>query len=327
MAVIKFKDAAGNWQTLPSAGPAGKSAYELAVSQGYTGTLEEWLATLHGGNDNLLINGYFRAPVNQRRTPSGSAYSTVGGHVIDRWVLNYGTVTPTIGTGLTLAPGTRIGQLIERQHKGLLGRQCTASLLLANDSIKTTQITFPSVLELASSHVYATVPDVGEVGVGFAYRATAADIAGENAHYIPYFNVTAADKTVTIAAVKLELGTASTLAQDPPVDYGAELMRCLRYALAYDTIERVRACVCSTNYIDFHVATPVPLRIVPSIEQNTMKIIPLNGGTAVDGFAFSILGRTASYLRVRATKTAHGLTDAVLELASVGTRTVFTADL
>ena len=52
MAVIKFKDANGNWQVLPSVGPRGQdgvngaSAYELAVAQGYTGTLEEWLAEI-----------------------------------------------------------------------------------------------------------------------------------------------------------------------------------------------------------------------------------------------------------------------------------------
>jgi len=55
MAVIKYKDADGNWQTLPSVGPRGPagqdgangaSAYELAVEQGYTGTLAEWLAEM-----------------------------------------------------------------------------------------------------------------------------------------------------------------------------------------------------------------------------------------------------------------------------------------
>ena len=304
MAVIKFKDAAGNWQTLPSAGPAGKSAYELAVSQGYTGTLDEWLATLHGGNDNLLINGYFRAPVNQRGITNNW---TVGQYGLDRWLLVNGTCIVSSG-GITLN-----GALAQRMETlgatwPLNGRVMTVSIMLADGTIQSGQI--------VPSGTGAVAAQLGDVVVGMHNEAQSWKVLTLNPN-----------GAANIAAVKLELGTVSTLAQDPPVDYGAELLRCLRYALAYDTIERVRACVCSANYIDFHVATPVPLRIVPSIEQNTMKIIPLNGGTAVDGFAFSILGRTASYLRVRATKTAHGLTDAVLELASVGTRTVFTADL
>ena len=51
MAVMMYKDADGNWQVLPSVGPAGKSAYELAVSQGYTGTLHEWLAEMLRATD------------------------------------------------------------------------------------------------------------------------------------------------------------------------------------------------------------------------------------------------------------------------------------
>ena len=35
-------------------GEAGKSAYELAVENGYEGTLEEWLDSLYGGHDKLL---------------------------------------------------------------------------------------------------------------------------------------------------------------------------------------------------------------------------------------------------------------------------------
>ena len=55
MDVIKFKGTDGQWHTLPSVGPRGPagqdgangaSAYELAVAQGYTGTLAEWLAEI-----------------------------------------------------------------------------------------------------------------------------------------------------------------------------------------------------------------------------------------------------------------------------------------
>ena len=44
-------------------GPAGRSAYELAVENGYRGTLEEWLASLNGNNGRsayelAVENGY-----------------------------------------------------------------------------------------------------------------------------------------------------------------------------------------------------------------------------------------------------------------------------
>lgn len=36
-----------------AAGPNGKSAYELAVDNGFTGTLQEWLASLQGGERSI----------------------------------------------------------------------------------------------------------------------------------------------------------------------------------------------------------------------------------------------------------------------------------
>jgi hypothetical protein len=39
----------------------------------------------------------------------------------------------------------------------------------------------------------------------------------------------AGSTTVTIQAVKLEIGTVSTLAYDPPVNYGLELIKCSRH--------------------------------------------------------------------------------------------------
>tara|TARA_R110000787_G_scaffold3148_4_gene12618 strand:- start:14265 stop:14510 length:246 start_codon:yes stop_codon:yes gene_type:complete len=43
------------------AGPEGPSAYEVAVSQGFTGTEAEWLATLVGppGQITVIDGGFF----------------------------------------------------------------------------------------------------------------------------------------------------------------------------------------------------------------------------------------------------------------------------
>ena len=43
-----LEDSRGDW--VVAQGPAGRSAYELAVENGYRGTLEEWLASLSGNN-------------------------------------------------------------------------------------------------------------------------------------------------------------------------------------------------------------------------------------------------------------------------------------
>ena len=49
---VEIKDGAAGL-----AGANGKSAYELAVEKGYTGTLDEWLASLKGANGTNGING------------------------------------------------------------------------------------------------------------------------------------------------------------------------------------------------------------------------------------------------------------------------------
>ena len=246
---------------------------------------------------NLLDNSYFAYPVNQR---GGSTYTGSWIYSLDRWLISGVTGQMTLektATGVTLS--TANGEKLYFAQRIAL-----------------------AMYDAAKTYTQCYMDGGGQVHIIGPYVQV--DTGGGFAQFAYYVD---SGTTMRWAAVYEGAYTLDTLPPYTPKGYVTELMRCLRYALAYDTIERVRACVCSTNYIDFHVATPVPLRIVPSIEQNAMKIIPLNGGTAVDGFAFSILGRTASYLRVRATKTAHGLTDAVLELASVGTRTVFTADL
>jgi len=76
----------------------------------------------------------------------------------------------------------------------------------------------------------------------------------------------AADETIEIGAVKLELGDKSTLANDPPADYGEQLALCQRY---YQTISHDPV---GTGYISgagttayITVPTPVTMRTTPTL--------------------------------------------------------------
>jgi hypothetical protein len=51
-------------RVLPSAGPAGKSAYEIAVANGFVGTEVEWLATLPGQDGDAGLSAYQVAVLN-----------------------------------------------------------------------------------------------------------------------------------------------------------------------------------------------------------------------------------------------------------------------
>jgi hypothetical protein len=51
------KDVALGQGAIQIPGPTGKSAYQLAVQQGFTGTLIEWLESLQGITPHIGANG------------------------------------------------------------------------------------------------------------------------------------------------------------------------------------------------------------------------------------------------------------------------------
>lgn len=71
-------------------GPAGKSAYQLAVQEGFTGTLEEWLLSLHGGDgaDGADgTNGADGKSVELQKTETAIQWRQEGGAFADLFTL------------------------------------------------------------------------------------------------------------------------------------------------------------------------------------------------------------------------------------------------
>lgn len=120
---------------------------------------------------------------------------------------------------------------------------------------------------------------------------------------------------VTVKAVKLELGSISTLAYDTqPTPAEQELNRqaCMRYLYHLQRWSIYPAVQYGVDYIDFSIPLPVVMRITPTIVGS--------GITARDASFAEITGyilamasnyNDVSYLRLRANKTAHGFTSGV----------------
>ncbi len=128
----------------------------------------------------------------------------------------------------------------------------------------------------------------------------------------------------TVQAVKLELGNTSTLVEDAPPDFGAELAQCQRYCLVMaGGAPLFRASAMSSANCYFSVPTPQPLRAAPSV--TGAVVVNTLGGAAVPGepFVLSYSTNTAG-LWVTAVKAGHGMTDAALRVPA---GTVFSADL
>lgn len=120
---------------------------------------------------------------------------------------------------------------------------------------------------------------------------------------------------VTIADQKMEEGPVQTLGwidDDGNVhlfetpDYGEELAQCQQYQLALRQYFISPAVHFSADYIDFSVPTPIEMRTVPAIEADGISIISDGKGNQT-GFTLSVMAKSSNAVRVRATKTGHGL--------------------
>lgn len=98
----------GAWR--PLVGNGGKSAYELAVEKGYTGTLDEWLLSLKGIQGNVGPQGE-QGPAGPQG-PQGEA----GTSVTD---ISYSSETPTSTTYImTFSDGSNFAFSIPKGQKG-----------------------------------------------------------------------------------------------------------------------------------------------------------------------------------------------------------------
>ena len=262
-------------------------------------------ASAHGGtyHKNLLHNWDFRNPVNQRGLTSYSNRN----YTIDRWkwtasdsglvtTLNSGYITLTNNTG---EYGYWRQQLERTLEDGVYAISC---------------ITSDGTLYSKAVTVTGGSPSPG-VNVG--------------SHGYLYFTSTpnvvmriAAGGSVSLKAIKLEIGSVSTLANDPPADYGEQLALCQRYQLSLFS-DLVPATVVGTNTLYFLIPTPVQMRITPSIAINNFQIRDMNGVEQA-GFTITVSSVRSNGIMVRAEKTSHGLTNASI---NAGTLSLLDANL
>ena len=173
-----------------------------------------------GTNPNLITNPFFK--VNQRGLTTYTASANT--YTVDRFTLglnSLGTGTVTVDTdGITIANGYASGaayfvqKLDEQERQAINGKTVTMSVLYQDGSIKTGTGTFN-----LGTTAYLLQND-GEIAMRmYSPNTSRAE---------PTIDVQAS-KTIAIKAVKLELGSVSTIANDVPPDYASELAKCKYY--------------------------------------------------------------------------------------------------
>lgn len=269
-------------------------------------------------NRNLLDNWYFQGPVNQR----GSGSYAVSGYTIDRWKTGSNKLTVNVTSdGITL---------INNDTAPLYFNQYIDGGIPVEDSYTISAL----VSTISGTAYFQTVYSDGAYGtpLNLAAGCNAITVSAAKTISRVLFQVNSGS-SVTVNSAKLELGSQQTLAhQDADgnwvlneiPDYGEQLARCQRYQIPWESYERVRATLVNTSNLDFLIPTPVTMRTKPVINTSVLKVCKLNG-TDVDGFSFAVKESVdPGFVSVRATKNSHGLTDALLYVA---TRAIIDANL
>jgi|GEM_PF-4778593 len=216
-------------------------------------------STAHGASHkNLLHNWDFRNPVNQRGLTS-YAVETSPTYTIDRWratSLGSGTVTVNSGyiTIQSISGETYIYQVI---YDNYLYKGKTVTFSAKVNGLSGSGQAYILIYD-GVSESRLNIASNGYVSITKTISASASTLFVRVAAYSGY--------SANFECVKLEMGYLSTLANDPPADYGEQLALCQRY---YQTISRdpvgmgYISSAGTTAYIT--VPTPVTMRTTPTL--------------------------------------------------------------
>ncbi len=218
-------------------------------------------------NPNLLDNPWFT--VNQR---GQSSYSDVG-YTVDRWYMGSsatGTKSVTVNSDETVTVANEAADstyvyFFQRLDKAitdkLLNKMVTISVMLSDGTIFSTSKVFATV--------YFGYITVNEVRLG-GYRIWINSTTGVAEITVDVY----ASKSISIKAVKLELGSVSTLAMDTAPNYATELLKCQRYFVrlkpAFDGYASFSGLgfVFSATGTRAPIDLPVAMRATPAISKS-----------------------------------------------------------
>jgi hypothetical protein len=179
---------------------------------------------------NLLDNWDFRNSVNQRAQTSYTS-----GYAIDRWLLT-GTATLTANNGhITVSGGSGGGSL-----RLIIETELEQAIYTLSFNVSAVSGNVNLVLQKNGGDYDTPVTKPLSVGI-----VSGSGTPNASARYIAVVEF-GANASVDLVSAKLELGSVSTLANDPPADCGIELLKCQRYFQTFKT-QSLRP----TDYRDF----------------------------------------------------------------------------
>ena len=230
-------------------------------------------------NPNLLDNWYFGNPVNQRGQTSYSG----AGYTIDRWMNEHSDkVVVTLENGLLKLTFSGVTTYMQKVQVPV-GIQVTCSVLVENIDGEL-YILWQDIEGYTDTH---------ELKLSQGMNTLTATTTKKNCRFCIYSN-TESNKTISLKAVKLELGSQQTLAhQENGVwvlneipDYGEQLARCQRY-LWIPSADLQFLTHLQDGAYKATVVFPVEMRTTPSITATSNTGV-FNFASYSSGFIFDV---------------------------------------
>ena len=263
-------------------------------------------------NPNLLDNPWFT--VNQR----GFTTNTANGYTVDRWKKQAGDGTITKSSdGITIEPTTSGSMLLFRQQLDtntmipyILGKTVTLSVMLSNGTIYSATGTAP--ITLTSSFQYLCYVQIDSVN-RFVLQLKNGDCS------VQYYNDGSIipSTIITVKAIKLELGSVSTLAMDTAPNTATELLKCQRYFVRYTGAGYPEIChaIESSGLNAWGLCfLPVPMRIKPSIAFANVNAYRLSDDSATAITAMEIHALANNACKIMFTLASNGINGSVAEI-------------
>lgn len=236
-----------------------------------------------GTNPNLLDNPWFT--VNQRgvTTLSSAAFPA------DRWVNGLNTTTTTNANGVSITNNDSARRSFNQNFDmpWLVGKTCTASVMLQDGTIHSGTGTFPS----SGTKDFVTFD-------GTSIRGT------YGSSYLSIGLMVASGATVPLRAFKLEFGSVSTLANDTPPNYAEELRKCQYYYREFSATGTAAVGIAWA-----YSATAASFPNMFGID-NTMRVSP----TVTASGSFSVQTQGGSLIAVTSVQKASDPTKSVLNV-------------
>lgn len=317
----RSEDAAARAEAAVPAGTAGAVFFDRVqtLTEGQKAQARQNIKA-GGSNRNLLNNPFFE--VNQRGVNGSVANAAYG---LDRWrYVSNGGGSCSMQTGqITIVQ--RLSNIEQRIEPSVLdavaNKALTASIMFADGTVEAGTATMPA---------------------GYTNGQMVMDLILGNAELRLYYGTTYcylrispldASGTITIRAVKLELGSVSTLANDAPPNYAEELARCQRYFVRIKTASQYPyhigfGVASSTTALRVTIPTPVSMRAMPTSITFSGSLHAYGNGLLKAITSLTGLDYTANGILVSAAASDLAINEVMTLMAnSIGTYIDISADL